>query len=341
MIKSPQPNIQKAVAPTGALLQLDIGQVKPSVTNPRQLFDRAPLEALKQSIRAHGVLVPITVFKLPGQDRYGIVDGERRFRCCVELHEEGVELRVPANVVSPPDAMASLIYMFNIHSFREQWELMPTAIGLQRIIDHLEGPSDSEIHELTGLSEPQIRRCRIILSFPKKFQELSLDPDPATRIPSNFWIELAPLLDLAPDLIPDLFEELSRDGITEKLVEKYRKKRIKSVIHFRRIVEAVEVTSGDEASRLAVADRLREYVLTPDLETRAAFDEFIVDQRRVQKASDACRKFITDLERASVEYAIEPDDRAELIQQLRQVCDFSISLIERLSASDAPAVDAN
>jgi len=85
----------RTVAPTGALLHLSVNQIRASAANPRHLFDRAPLDALKQSIRTHGVLVPLTVYKLPGQERYGIVDGERRVRSCVELQEESVHVTIP------------------------------------------------------------------------------------------------------------------------------------------------------------------------------------------------------------------------------------------------------
>lgn len=181
-IKSQAPQM----VPKGHLLHLSVDDIKPSTNNPRRLFDPGPLKELKDSIRTHGVLVPITVYKLPGQNMYGIVDGERRYRCCVDLRAEGIEVDIPANIVDPPDKMASLIYMFNIHSFREQWELMPTALSLKIVIEDL-GTQDSEqLHEITGLSIPQIERCKTILSFPEKYQQLSLDPDSKKRIPSNF-----------------------------------------------------------------------------------------------------------------------------------------------------------
>ncbi|MEX1248988.1 MAG: hypothetical protein WEA61_10955 [Anaerolineales bacterium] len=36
------------VSPTGMLKELSITQIKPSVNNPRQLFDRKPLDELKK-----------------------------------------------------------------------------------------------------------------------------------------------------------------------------------------------------------------------------------------------------------------------------------------------------
>jgi len=78
-------------------------------------------------------------------------------------------------------------------------------------------------------------------------------------------------------------------GVTDKLVEKYQAKKIKSVIHFRRIVEAYEVADSADV-RKAVAARLAQYVTDPQLETRKAFDEFVVDSRRIQTAVQACEE---------------------------------------------------
>ena len=283
------------------------------------------------------MLVPLTVYKLPGQKLYGIVDGERRFRCCKLLHDEGVEVSIPANIVDPPDSMAHLIYMFNIHSFREQWELMPTAIGLKQIIDHLGDPSDAELRALTGLSEPQINRCRIILEFPEKFQRLSLEPDPKKRIPSNFWIELKPVLDLASERVPALYADLGYEGICDALVDKYRAKRIRSVIHFRRIVEAFEMAEESPERLEDVQDAFRGFVLNVDAETRQTFDRFVVDQRKAQKASEACETFIADIRKSKVELAVEAD-RSVLIFELKRVIVTAQQLIDQLSTSDPPPV---
>lgn len=329
--------VTQTVVPKSALLQLKVSDLRPSTDNPRHLFDPGPLQTLKKSIQEHGVLVPLTVYKLPGQSFYGIVDGERRFRCCKLLHDEGIDVTIPANVVDPPDAMAHLIYMFNIHSFREQWELMPTAIGLKQVIDHLGTPTDAELRSLTGLSEPQITRCREILEFPEKYQRLSLDPNPKTRIPSNFWIELKPVLDLAEEKVPQVFDDLGRDGICDALVEKYRAKRIKSVVHFRRIVEAFEIAEENPDILEDVRDAFRGFVLDVNSETRQTFDRFVVDLRKVQKANDACANFISDIRKSKVEFAVEADRNA-LIFELKRVIVTAQQLIERLSSSDPPPV---
>ena len=326
--QSPQP-----VIPTGQLLHLEVRHLRPSAHNPRKLFDPEPLKVLKASIREHGVLVPLTVYKLPGQKKYAIVDGERRYRCCHELAREGLDIRIPANIVAAPDSTASLVYMFNIHQFREQWELMPTAIALKSLIDVLKSDDDQQLAELTGLKDRQIERCKIILSFPEKYQAMSMEVDRKYRVPSNFWVELFPVLHLIEELLPELVDEEGRDGITDRMVEKYRNKRIRSVIHFRRILEAHDAQENTEEVA-DVRETLREYILDPDLETRRAFDGFIADSRSRQKASDAMTRFITQLRRAKIEHVSE--GREELIEQLTRVRQFVDELLTRLEGGDAP-----
>lgn len=322
-----------SVVPTGELKRLHPSDIKPSTNNPRLLFDKVPLAELKENIRQHGVLVPITVYPIRGQEKYAILDGERRYRCCVELQDEGIDITIPANIVNPPDPIANVLYMFSIHNFREAWELMPTALSLKLVMDALHEADTTRLSKLTGLSEPQIERCKILLQFPKRFQDMSLDPDPATRIPSNFWIEASPVLDLTAKLLPDVARPLGRDGITDLLVAKYRAKKIKSVIHFRRIMEAYELHGDSKPGALRIASRLREYITTQDLETRKAFDEFVLDNRRIQSAVRACDEFVGTLRRAKLEHAVE---RRALIRALIRVSKYVQGLLEKLSGSEEP-----
>lgn len=324
--------VQSPVVPSGELLKLRPEEIVPSENNPRHLFDPEPLATLKKSIRQHGVLVPITVYKRRGSSAYFILDGQRRHTCCLELQEEGIDLLIPANVVEPPTKMAALIYMFSIHNFREQWELMPTALALETLIKELDENDSQVLAKLTGLSDPQIKRCKILLTFAEKFQTLSLDPNPKTRIPSNFWIEAFPVLNLCDDKMPEMVEEISRDGITEKLVEKYRAKKIRSVIHFRRIMEAYEIADTEKGQE-QVLQTLREYILTTDLETRAAFDKYLVDNRRVQGAINACDDFVRSLQRNKLDYTL---DRSELKDALIAVKEYVEDLLTKLEGTDAP-----
>jgi ParB family transcriptional regulator, chromosome partitioning protein len=331
------------VIPTGELRHLTHDEIKPSSSNPRHLFDPDQLLELKKNIAEHGVLVPITVFRAPGQTKFSILDGERRYRCVGELKKEGrggkdgAELTLPANVVEPPTKIAGLLYMFSIHNFREGWELMPTALSLKVVMKDLGEYDNRALQKLTGLSDPQIERCKKLLTFPEHFQEMSLDPNPKTRIPSNFWIEALPVIDLALEKLPTI-KKLGRDKATEKLVDKYRDRKIKSVIHFRRIMEGYELSEDEPATQAKVVRRLEEFFLNPKTETRDAFDEFVVEKKRVLNALEACEGFIAQLQKFKLTYTTDDDERKSLREALRDVRKYCKSLEEALKGSDDPEV---
>jgi hypothetical protein len=227
-----------------------------------------------------------------------------------------------------------MLFMFNIHNFREPWELVPTALSLKDVMTEV-GESDSKkLSVLTGLSEPQIERCKLILSFPTKYQQLSLEIDPTKRIPSNFWIEAHPVLEIAGQSIPDTVKQLGgRDGVTDRLVGKYQAKKIKSVIHFRRIVEAFENTAADPAMRHGVVGQLRRFVTDVNSETRELFDNFVQEQRKLLRALDACREFRNRLEQIKLDHVVDKD---ELTNELMSLRDYISALLEKLRGSDPP-----
>lgn len=303
-----------------------------SEDNPRRLFDPEPLKDLKDNIRIHGVLVPITVYQLKGQEKYRILDGERRHKCCVELESEGHSTTIPANVVEPPDKRARLLYMFAIHNFREQWQLMPAALGLKLVMKELGETDPQKVSNLTGLSGPQVDRCLLLLTFPERFQKMSLDPDPKTRIPSNFWIEAKPVIDMAEREFPDLAKKGGRDSITDRLVKKYQAKSIKSVIHFRRIVEALE-NSAQNDDRVEVLKVLRMYLEDVNLETRRAFDRFVKEDRKIKDTVDACRQFAKTIQKVKVEHIVDRDAVLSALESTRKFLD---DLISKIEGSDPP-----
>jgi len=331
------------VIPTGQLKHLRPDEIKPSLNNPRHLFDEDKLQELKKNIGEHGVLVPITVYQAKGQAKFSILDGERRYRCVVELVKEGRgeknhgPLTLPANVVEPPTKIAGLLYMFSIHELREAWELMPTALGLKVVMEELKETDNKALNKLTGLSEPQIERCKKLLAFPERFQEMSLDPNPVTRIPSNFWIEALPVIDVALENLPTI-KKLGRDRATDKLVEKYRDKKIKSVIHFRRIMESFTLSEGDPGTRAKVVRTIEEFFLNPKTEIRSSFDEFVVDKKRVQSALSACEEFLTSLQKFKLRYTADDEERRDLRKALREVRAYCKSLEQALAGGDDPDV---
>jgi ParB family transcriptional regulator, chromosome partitioning protein len=57
-----------------------VEKLTPQKGQPRQFFAKDKIEELSQSIKEHGLLEPIVVRRVPGQDKFEIIAGERRWR---------------------------------------------------------------------------------------------------------------------------------------------------------------------------------------------------------------------------------------------------------------------
>lgn len=98
-VSEPAPAGSTAAAATPAkpqtLFICALEKIVPCRTQPRQNFDASALDDLTASIQSHGVLEPLVVRRLPGQDKFEIVAGERRWRAAQRagLREVPVHLR--------------------------------------------------------------------------------------------------------------------------------------------------------------------------------------------------------------------------------------------------------
>jgi len=218
--------------------QITVENLEPNPHNPRRLFDKAPMEILRESIRKLGVLVPITVYPKiktatnPQKDQFVLLDGERRWRCVKSLHMPSV----PAIIVDQPSDTQNILTMFHIHNLRLGWQLMPTALKLKVLMDTLREKNEKRLAELTKLSISQIRRCKILLSYPKKFQNMMLAP-PRERLKADFFIELQRIRGSA---LKERFPPWIKRGDTKCIdivLEKYLNHTIKAVTEFRILAE--------------------------------------------------------------------------------------------------------
>lgn len=69
--------VVRELATTVAMIPIE--QVKTNSGQPRKAFDKDALEELAASIKAHGIIQPITVRRIQDKE-YQIISGERRFR---------------------------------------------------------------------------------------------------------------------------------------------------------------------------------------------------------------------------------------------------------------------
>ena len=225
----------------GNLMHINVLDIIPNPQNPRLLFDEQPLQALEKSIREVGILNPLLVYQRKKDNKIVILDGERRWICAKKI---GLD-KVPANIIEEPSPLENIIRMFNIHKIREDWELMPTALKLEVIIRETGRSSDSELAQMTNLPISTVKRCKILLSFPKKYQELMLRKDPKDRIKTDFFIELHQVLNLVEKNLKNVDKKFPRDKITDIFLLKYSLGKFTNVVHFRKIADMIRAIKRD------------------------------------------------------------------------------------------------
>jgi len=234
-------------------------ELTPNPHNPRTLFDRVPLQVLKDSIAKVGILVPLTVYWSETGGHYVILDGQRRWMCAKEL---GLP-EVPVNQVAEPSLVQNIVVMFQIHKLREDWELMPTALKLEVLMEALQERSEKKLAELTGLDTAVVSRCKKLLSYPKRYQDLMLNPDPNRRIKADFFIELYAVRN---DRFVNQMEWFRKDDFSERMLQKYKAKTagIKAVTDFRTMKQYVSNARRSKRKK-EISERLREFTYDDSL----------------------------------------------------------------------------
>ncbi len=264
--------------------------------NPRMLFDRGPLDVLRGSIEKVGILVPLTVYWSEAQKSYIILDGQRRWLCAKELNLQ----TVPVNQVAEPTLVQNIVTMFQIHKLREDWELMPTALKLEVLINALAEKSEKRIAELTGLDQSVVSRCKKLLSYLKKYQDLMLDPDPNKRVKADFFIELYAVRN---DREVNKMDWFSKEKFTQRMLEKYQQRAsgLKAVTDFR--IMKQHINNARRAGKIhVISKKLKEFMDDDEL----TLDHLVIKSVDV---SASARKLLASISR--LEQAIEKIDVEE------------------------------
>ncbi len=149
---------------------LPIGDLQPGKYQPRTRMDPGSLEDLAASIKAQGLIQPISVRPV-ANGRYEIIAGERRWRASqiAGLMEVPVLIRE-----IPDDAALAMSLIENIQ--REDLNPLEEAAGLQRLIDEF-GMTHQQAADAVGRSRPAASNLLRLLQLAKPAQDLLMAGD--------------------------------------------------------------------------------------------------------------------------------------------------------------------
>jgi ParB family chromosome partitioning protein len=143
---------------------LPITEIESSYVQPRYLFNEDTLMELADSIRANGIIQPLTVRKTPN-GKYEIIAGERRWRAA-----KMAELNfVPVRVIEADDRKAShLALVENLQ--REDLNPIEEANGFQRLIEEYY-LTQEQVAEQIGKSRAYVSNSVRLIKLPKEIIE--------------------------------------------------------------------------------------------------------------------------------------------------------------------------
>lgn len=300
---------------TQRLAEIRVRDIAPNPNNPRIFFRQEEMDTLLRSIHRNGVQVPITVYEENGT--YILIDGERRWRCSQKLNRK----TVPAIVQDRPTPLQNLLLMYNIHALREQWDYYTIAVNLKTVIalfveEKNYEPGEVELSESTGLTRGQIRRCRLLINLPDRYQNLLLEeldkPKARQKLSEDFFIEMEKALKTVTKRYPEFSDSLN--NIRDALVTKFQNNTIGAVTDFRLLGKIATAPENLDISEGQAKDLLsKAFSSDNNSGIRQVYDDTLkvrYEERQAERQISGLRTFLTELkEHPDV---LDDDLRAEL-----------------------------
>ena len=152
-------------SPPGSDLQrIQIARIRPNPFQPRREFDAAELGELEASLKASGLLQPITVRRRG--DAYELIAGERRFRAALNLGWTEISA-----IVRDFDDRTMLVLALVENLQRANLNAVEEARGYRRLIDDFQ-LTQQQVAEAVGKDRTTVTNLLRILTLPEQVREM-------------------------------------------------------------------------------------------------------------------------------------------------------------------------
>jgi ParB family chromosome partitioning protein len=288
--------------------------------NPRRFFNEERLDSLKTSIQEVGILVPLIVYRNPKDaTRYILMDGERRWRCALDLAFD----EVPVNIIGVPTPLDNLLRMFNIHNVRDDWTLISVALSLREVMALSGESGEKRLSELTGLTRATVRRAKRVLTLPESEIELIRNEAHLDRHlqvhREDLYLEIEAADSVLRSALPELNAEFTRDEVIRKFAAKSERQSLNAVTDFRYVGKLAKAIDDDVVDREAVLRAARELIEDETLSPKTVFEDVAAigyKQQTVQRKVELLSAELIDLPDAPLSQAL-----ASRLMQLRDLLD--------------------
>jgi len=232
----------------GALKSIPIAQVGRNPFQPRTEFNPDELQELEESLKASGLLQPITVRRRPGRDGFELIAGERRLRAATKLGWK----EIPAIIKDIDDrTILTLALVENLQ--RADLNPIEEGEGYHRL-SHEFGLTQQQIAETVGKDRTTIANMLRVLQLPPSVRKLLQDG----KLTMGHAKVLLGLDDQGK--IVGLANEIVRDGLTVRELEQ----RLRQLAVGQVTKKAGRPRSADRLSPEAkrIQERLRRFLQT-------------------------------------------------------------------------------
>ena len=148
---------------SSSISEIELSKIKPNPDQPRTVFDKEALEELAVSIKALGLVQPITLREIQ-KDQYQIISGERRYRASLLAELE----TIPAYIKKASDEnVMEMALIENIQ--REDLNAIEIALALQNLIDTYQ-LTQEKLSERIGKKRGTIANFLRMLKLPAEIQ---------------------------------------------------------------------------------------------------------------------------------------------------------------------------
>jgi ParB family transcriptional regulator, chromosome partitioning protein len=153
---------------TSALREVPIGNIRPNPRQPRINFDEETMASLSASIKELGVLQPVLVRRIGGDesDEFELIAGERRWRASrrAGLHTIPVLIQTSNDTHSLEQALVE-----NLH--RQDLNVLEEAAAYQQLIEEF-GFTHDQVATRVGKSRTAVTNILRLLQLPSGVQRL-------------------------------------------------------------------------------------------------------------------------------------------------------------------------
>lgn len=153
-----------SAAPSSDLQRVQISRIRPNPFQPRREFDKAELAELESSLKASGLLQPITVRRRG--DAFELIAGERRLRAATNIGWTEITA-----IIRDFDDRTMLVLALVENLQRTNLNAVEEARGYRRLIDDFQ-LTQQQVADAVGKDRTTVTNLLRVLTLPQPVQEM-------------------------------------------------------------------------------------------------------------------------------------------------------------------------